>query len=406
MEFKYRARTQKGEAKEGVVQAGSKATAISALQKEGLFVTGLQRAGSESIWQKNLFGSRVPVKSVAAFARQAAVLLKSGTPVVSALEALATQETNRYFKTIILGAANKVKEGGTFSKALGGYPKIFTPFFTNVVKSGEASGRLSDSLSYLADHLEREYELQSKIKGAMIYPLFVLGVFVLIFVVMIVVVIPNLEKALSQFHEELPVLTRFILGTAHFFSSWGGIALMIILAVGAFLAFQWRKTEKGKKLYHRLVLKLPLKLGILFQKYYLTRFAENLSVLINAGLPISEALKITGEVVGNKTYEEALIRVQRRVIRGEEISASLKDFPELFHPLVIQMINVGEETGTLGDSLQKVVSFYQGEIDRSVDGLSKMIEPVLIILMGVMVGILVVGVFLPIVSVEMGAMNM
>ena len=144
----------------------------------------------------------------------------------------------------------------------------------------------------------------------------------------------------------------------------------------------------------------------LLQKYYLTRFCENLSVLINAGLPISEALKITADVVGNDVYQKALERAQKRVIRGEEISLTLQDRPDLFHPLAIQMIRVGEQTGTLGDSLQKVVDFYQGEINRLVDNLSKVIEPVLILLLGVVVGVLVIGVYLPIISVEMGATGM
>jgi len=406
MEFKYRARTQKGEERTGFVQASSRAAAVSALQREGLFVTTLDKAEPESFWKKNLFGSGVSVQEKSTFARRLAVLLKSGTPIVSALKALADQETNPRFKTMILGASNKVKEGGSLSKALGEWPKVFTPFFINVIKSGEASGRLNNSLAYLADHLEREHDLRSRVKGAMIYPIFVLLVFVLIFVVMMVIVVPNLEKALSQFEEELPFITGFILNAAHFFSSWGGLVVILVLAVLVFLALQWRKTVSGKRFYDRIVLKLPLKIGALLQKYYLTRFAENLSVLINAGLPISEALKITGEVVGNKTYEEALVQAQRRVIRGEEISGSLKEYPHLFHPLVIQMVSVGESTGTLGESLQKVVNFYQEEVNRSVDGLSKMIEPILIILLGLMVGVLVIGVFLPIVTVEMGAMQL
>lgn len=406
MEFKYNARTQEGEEKTGIVKAGSKEIAINALQSKKLFITSLKALEAESIWTKEIFGSRISVKEVATFAQQAAVLLKSGTPVVSALRALAQQENNKSFKIIILEIADKIREGSPFSKALSAHPKIFSPFFINVIKSGEASGRLDDSLIYLADHLKQEYELRSKIKGAMIYPLFILGVFVLVFIVMMVVVMPNLQKSLSQFDKELPAITRFILGTANFFSSWGGVVLIAFLVVSFLLAFWWRKTSRGKALYDRLALKLPLKIGSLLQKYYLTRFCENLSVLVNAGLPISEALKITADVVGNDVYQKALERAQKRVIRGEEISMTLRDHPDLFHPLAIQMIRVGEQTGTLGDSLQKVVDFYQGEINRSVDNLSKIIEPVLILLLGVVVGALVIGVYLPIISVEMGAMGM
>jgi len=173
MEFKYNARTQEGEEKTGIVKAGSKEIAINALQSKKLFITSLKALEAESIWTKEIFGSRISVKEVATFAQQAAVLLKSGTPVVSALRALAQQENNKSFKIIILEIADKIREGSPFSKALSAYPKIFSPFFINVIKSGEASGRLDDSLIYLADHLKQEYELRSKIKGAMIYPLFI-----------------------------------------------------------------------------------------------------------------------------------------------------------------------------------------------------------------------------------------
>lgn len=406
MEFKYNARTQDGKEQVGVVKARSEASAIAALQEKGLFITSLKAAESESIWNKPIFGQPVRVKEIATFARQAAVLLKSGTPIVGALRSLAQQGVNPHFKTIILEAADKVREGSNLSKALAGYPKVFSPFFLNVIKSGEASGRLSDSLSYLADHLKREYELKSKIKGAMIYPSFVLGVFVLVFILMMVIVIPNLQKSLVQFNRKLPWITQFILDVAHFFSSWSGIIFVILLLMGTFLAFRWRKTPQGKSFYDRLALKLPFRLGKLLQKYYATRFSENLAVLINAGLPISEALKITANVVGNTVYRKALQRAQKRVIRGEEISVALQDRPDLFHPLLIQMIQVGEKTGTLGDSLQKVVEFYQGDINRSVDALSTIIEPILILVLGVLVGGLVIGIFLPIVSVEIGAIHM
>ena len=406
MEFKYNARTQEGLEKKGIVKASSKEEATMILQSKGLFITSLKPLESTSIWRKDIFRSRISVKAIAAFAQQASVLLRAGTPIVEALRALAQQESNLRFKSIILEIADRVREGNTLSKALEGYPKIFSPFFCSVVKSGEASGRLNDSLSYIAEHLRREYELRSKIKGAMIYPLFVLGVFVIVFIIMMVIVVPNLEKTLGEFNEKLPAITVFILNAAHFFSSWKGLLLIGLLIGAIFLILQWKKTKNGKKLYDRWILKAPLKLGSLLQKYYLTKFCENLSVLIKAGLPISEALSITADIVGNESYKAAIARAQKRVVRGEEISVALQDYPTLFHPLALQMIKVGEKTGTLGDSLQKVVGFYQGDIDRSIDTLAKMIEPILILLLGGMVGILVIGIFLPIISIEMSSMHM
>jgi type IV pilus assembly protein PilC len=406
MDFKYQARDQKGLKKEGVVRAANEEAAIKELQRQGLYVVSVETTEKKPFWKKDIaFSERIKVKDVAAFSRQFAVMIQSNIPIVSALQALSRQIDNKSFRQIVLDVSSRVEEGMSLSRALAEYPKVFNYFFLSVVQSGEASGRLGDSLEYLADHMEREYRLRSQIKGAMIYPSFVLVVTIVAFIFLMVVVIPNLLMALEQFDEELPAVTSAILWISSFLVGWGGIIVLLAILLFVILGIRWLKSEKGKVVFDRWVLRLPLGLGEFFQKFYLTRFAQNLSVLIEAGLPISEALKITSDIVGNYTYKEAIDKVQLRVVRGERISSTLKAYPGIFHPFVVQMIEVGEQTGQIGTILTKVVSFYQEDISRTIDGLASIVEPVLILLLGGMIGFLVMAVFLPIFTVQMSALG-
>ena len=404
MEFQYQVRTSQGDKKSGIVKAVSREVATRLLQDKGFYVTSL-RPVSHSVWKKEIrFSKGVKFKEVAIFARQFAVMIKSNVPIVSTLQALARRATSDQFRTTILEVADKVEGGSLLSQGLRDYPKIFDPFFISVIESGEATGRMGESLDYLADHLERQFRLRSNLKGAMIYPIFVLATVLIAFVLMMTMVIPNLVEALSQFDEELPWMTKVIIGLSDFFTGKGGIILiffLIALIVGAII---WRRTKTGKEFYNRISLRLPMGIGAFFRKYYLTRFAENLAVLVQAGLPISEALKISGRIVGNNVYRRAIEDIQKKVVRGERISVAMEKDLFLFDIFMIQMIKVGERTGQTGQSLMKVVDFYQDEISRKVKNLSSIIEPVLIVFLGAMVAFLVFAVYIPIFTVEMGAM--
>ncbi len=406
MDYKYQARNQRGDKKEGVIRAINEDAALRELQKQGLYVVALSLAKQESIWKKEIVIKRkVGAKEVVAFSRQFAVMIKSNIPIVSALQALAGQTDHPVFRDVILDVATRVEEGLPLSRSLSEHPKIFSKFFVSVVQSGEASGRMGDSLEYLADHLEREYKLKAQIKGAMIYPAFILVVAIMAVIVLTVVVMPNLIKALEQFEEDLPAVTKVVMGLSGAMTSWFGPVILGGLVVLIVLIVRWFKTPRGRTTLDRWVLKIPLGVGDFFQKFYLTRFSQNLSVLIESGLPISEALKITGEIVGNSVYQDALERIQTRVIRGERISTAMKSYPRLFQSFVVQMIEVGEQTGQLGSILIKVVDFYQDDISRKVDNMTSLIEPILILLMGAMIGFLVLSVFLPIFSVQMAALG-
>jgi len=262
-----------------------------------------------------------------------------------------------------------------------------------MVKSGEASGTLSESLTYLADHLEKEYYLSSKIKGAMIYPALIVVVVIGVLVMMMYFVIPNMTKVLTETGQELPVLTKVVIGFSNFFRSWGWVLLPVV--AGLFIGLlRYFKTDEGKKLKDKFLLKIPL-IGPFLRMIYLSRFAENLSTLITGGLPVVQALEITGDIVGNDVYQTIISQIKDEVRRGQKISQVLTRFPNEFPPILIQMVTVGERTGTLGESLTNVVDFYQKEIDRGIDNLLSILEPVLVIFLGGLVAGLMAAVLMP-----------
>jgi type IV pilus assembly protein PilC len=262
-----------------------------------------------------------------------------------------------------------------------------------MVKSGEASGHLSETLVYLAEHLEKDYQLNSKLRGAMIYPAFILGTLFMVGLVMIFYVLPQLIGVLKEMGQELPLLTKIIIGVADFLRTKGYL-LLFFLAAAIFFGRRYLKTKEGKRLFDKISLKVPI-LGDFFKMINLARFAENLSTLISGGLPIAQALEITREVVGNTLYKEMIFETQEAVRRGETISSVLTKYSEIVPPLVTQMTVVGERTGQLDNTLKNVVDFYQKEVERGVDNLVSLIEPVLIICLGLVIGLFVAGVLLP-----------
>jgi len=394
MRFNYQARTKEGKVQVGIVEAPSKEAALALLQKHGFYITLLEKVEAQPFYARRIrIFERVTGKDVAIFCRQLAIMFSSRVPLAESLETLARQTTNPNFREKILKLAEDVEGGAAFSQALSRYPEVFSPFFINMVRSGEVSGKLSESLTYLANHLERELVLRSRIRGAMVYPAFVFFIFLIVGTVIVFFIIPPLAEILKEHVQELPAVTKITLKIADFLRTKGW---MIILSLIGLLIIVWRylKTKEGKKVFDRLLLKLPI-IGSLLRKIYLTRFAENLSTLISGGLPIAQALEITGEVVGNHVYKEIIFHARDEVRKGEPISSVLNRYPEAIPPLVIQMTLVGERTGRLGASLMNIVNFYQEEVNRTVENMMSLIEPMLIIFLGLVVGGLILSVFMP-----------
>jgi len=394
MKFNYQARDKRGEIQTGTVEASSSEAAIALLQKNRLFVTFLEAAEAKPFYAKKIkLFERISKKDIVNFSRQLALMFKSKIPLLQALQSIAGQTKNPGLREKILAIAQEVEGGTNLSQALSVHPKIFSTFYVSMVKSGEASGTLSESLTYLADHLEREYHLQSKIQGAMIYPALIVVVVIGVLVMMMYFVIPSMTKVLTEMDQELPVITKAVIALSNAMRTWGWLAFLVLVGVLVGL-FRYIKTSAGKKLKDRFLLHLPL-IGSFLKMIYISRFSENLATLVSGGLPIAQSLEITGEVVGNDVYRTIITQLKDEVSRGENISRVLEQYPDQFPPILIQMVAVGEKTGTLDTSLMNVVEFYRKEVDRSIDNLLSILEPVMVIFLGGIVAGLMGSILLP-----------
>ena len=262
-----------------------------------------------------------------------------------------------------------------------------------MVKSGETSGKLSEVLSYLADHLEREYNIMSKAKGALIYPLLIVFVVGLVLILMIFYVVPNLAAFYAQSAEQLPAITTFVINSSNFLRQWWWVILFALILLTAFF-FRYYFTLKGKSFFDKGILKVPL-VGNLLRQIYLARFSENLSTLISAGLPIVESLERVGDIIGNSSYKEIIFKARDRVKRGEAISSVLTQNTELFPPIFTQMVFVGEKTGSLDETLKNITDFYRQEIDRGINNVLSILEPLLVVFLGMIVGGIMLAILMP-----------
>ena len=395
MRFSYQARTKDGVLQTGTVEASSESRAMALLQEKGLFITSLQEIKPKPFFERevNIF-RRISRKDIVVLCQQLSLMLNSGVTLVEALRSLRLQAESQSFRQILSSLATQVEGGTYFSDALSSFPKEFSPLFINMVKSGEASGRLPDNLSYLAKHLEREYRLWERIKGVMIYPLFVVFVFFLVLILIVFLVLPSLSQAMSEMGVKLPAITRFSFATGAFLQYWWWAILLATVALTGFAIYYFR-TEEGRAVFDRLILRTPM-LGSLFRKFYLARFTENLSTLVASGLPINQSLEITSGVIGNRTYKKLILEINDRVRKGESVSSSVEHYQSQIPLLVAQMIRVGEKTGRLDKSLANVANFYKEEVQREINNVVSIIQPTLTLILGGLVGLLVVAVFLPI----------
>jgi len=394
MKFNYQARDQKGEVQSGQVEASSREAAVTLLQRHGLYITFLEEVAAPPFYAQIIkIFERTSQKDIVLFSRQLAIMFKSRVPLVESLEVLAVQARNLDLKEKIFKISEEIEGGTTLSGALSKYPKIFSPFYIAMVRAGEASGKLSEALSYLAEHLERGYHLASKLRGAMIYPAMVIFVAMIVFALMMFYIIPQLTEVFLSSGSELPLITKGAISLSIFLKKWGIFLILTLLGLIIF-AIRYSRTSQGKKFFDQISLRLPL-VSELLKMICLSRFAENLSTLISGGLPIASALEISGEIVGNSVYREIIFQTRDEVRKGESISSILSRFPEVFPPVFTQMTLVGEKTGTLDKTLRNIVSFYQKEVDGTVDNLLSILEPALIIFLGLVVGGIMASVLLP-----------
>ena len=394
MKFTYRARTKEGKMESGSIEANSKDAAVLLLQKYDVFATFLEEEGvKKSVLSKLNFEGKVSRKDLTIFFRQLSVMLESRVPVVQSLTSLAAQVPKDNFRKIINDVAKSVEEGIPLSEALAQYPKTFNNFYVNLVKSGEISGNISGSLAYISQHLEREDEIITQIRQATVYPIFVVAVLMVVLGVIVFAVMPRIVDLIKESPAEPPFFTKLVLAFYAFLQTyWWLVAALALLAVVSIIYAL--ATRQGKAAFNRISLKIPFVSDVL-KKVFLSRFCSNIATLTAAGISINKALKITGDTVNNVVYKEIIREIDQEVSSGEKISSVLVKYPEFFPSFVVQMIRVGEETGKLDKTLAEVVSFYQKEIKRSIDLLSKLIEPLMIIFLGIIVAILAVSVLSP-----------
>lgn len=393
MKFNYQARNQKGDIYTGSIEASNQEFAAALLRERGLFATFLEEAAPPVYARKIDFFDRITRKDIVMFSRQLAIMFKSKVSLVESLRVLASQTKKANLKEKILKISEQVEGGTSFSQALARYPKIFSSFYIAMVKSGEASGKLSEVLNYLADHLEKEYHLISKTKGALIYPALIVFSILLIMILLTFFVIPNLLQVLEASGQALPLPTKIVLSFTTFIKDWAWlIASAIILSVFSF--FRYYATRKGKEFFDRIFLKIPIA-GSFLKTIHLSRFAENLSTLISGGLPIVQSLDIVGDIITNLSYKQVISKTREEVRKGEMISSVLSQYVDLFPPVFVQMVLIGEKTGTLDTTLMNVVDFYQQEVDRSINNILSILEPALIIFLGLVIAGLMLSILMP-----------
>jgi len=402
MEFNYVARTKQGEMQTGVVEAVSRNLAIETLQSRGLVLLDLRGNKKGSFLSLNLkLFQRVKMKDLTTFARQLSTLVSAQVPLLSSLQSLSNQTENEYFKEIIFEVAGEVEGGTVFSKALSRHPKVFSDFFVNMVMAGEASGGLEASLNYLADYLEKQYYLNAKVRGALTYPAFILGAFILIAVLMMILVVPKLTSFIKDSGQDLPFLTRVIMGISDFLINWWWLLLVALVGGGYYLVHLIKTSPAARQQWDTIKIKLPVFGKRVFQKIYITRIADNLSTLIQGGLSILQALQVTSEVVGNSVYRKIVAEAKEEVRVGSTLSSSFAKHKEI-PAMVTQMIATGEQTGSLDVILKKLGQFYNKEVDNTVATISQLIEPIMILLIGGAVAVLVAAILMPIYNIANG----
>jgi len=396
-QFSYKAGKPSGQVFQGVVEAGSEEDAINLLEDKGYKLVYLEKMESsvnaeakKSLW--SFAKNSVSGKEVVIFARQLSVMISANVSVVQSLRILIEQTEKPGFKTIITDIADSVESGSKLSSALERYDKVFSQFFVSMIKSGETSGKLDEVLEYLADQTEKDYDLISKIKGAMIYPVFIVGALVLVGIAMLIFVIPQMTSMLTASGATLPITTRILISTSNVFRNYWWA--LLIVAAGLFFGSRYViKMPAGRKTFDLMKLKVPI-FGKLFQMIYLVRFTQSLSTLTKGGVSLTAALKIVSEVVGNYSYRAIIDQTVKEVEDGNSIAVVFLQ-SKIVPKLVSQMLSVGEKTGRLDEVLDKVSGFYSREIENMVANMTHLIEPLIMVIIGVAVGGMVASVILP-----------
>jgi type IV pilus assembly protein PilC len=388
--FVWKGKTRDGKAVSGERVADNKETVMALLRRDQVLVSSVKEKGREFSLPK--FGGGVPAKELAIFTRQFSVMIDAGLPLVQCLEILGSQQENKTFAKVLQQTRMDVEGGASLADAMRKHPKVFDDLFTNMIAAGEAGGILDTILKRLATYIEKSVKLTSQVKGAMVYPIAVLGIAGIVIVVILWKVIPTFAAMFAGLGAELPLPTRFVIAL----SNWLIRLLPFLIIGGVLLVYAFKKyyaTHSGRRVVDKIIIKSPI-VGVLMQKIAVARFCRTLSTLISSGVPILDGLEITARTAGNAIIEDAIMVVRKGVESGLTIAQPLKE-TKVFPAMVIQMIGVGEQTGALDSMLSKIADFYEDEVDQAVANLLVLMEPIMILFLGVAVGGIIVAMYLP-----------
>ncbi len=392
--FYYRGTTPEGKVVEGEMQAESQAEVVATLRKRNVIPVVIELKKKKPIFSlEALTLGKVSTAEMALFTKQFGTMLEAGLPLLDALNTQYKQTKNRLLKNAIREIARDVEGGYTLAESMRKHKKVFSELYVNMVEAGEKGGALGEILARLAEYLEKMADIQRKIKGAMIYPIIVICVMIVAVTALLVFVIPTFADLYQGFGAQLPGLTRIIIGISNFVK--GNILLILgITILSVALILGWYKTQSGKEVLDRVILRIPI-IGPLVHKNALARFSRTLSTLLNSGVDLMEAMEITARTTGNRVVQHGIMRARNSIREGSTISKPLEQ-SRIFPPLVVQMVAIGEQSGNLDEMLSKVADFYDKEVDAAVEALTTALEPLIMVLLGGIVGTMVIAMYLPI----------
>ncbi len=401
MKFNFKAKTEAGDLKEGLVEAISREAAIEILQKNALIplqVVSDERGGWEgAIRDVQRLWEGASQKELMVIFRQLATLIEAHVPVVTSLNTISEQSDNRFLRNVLHEMEDDIEDGMSFSESLEKHPTVFNAMTVNLVRAGEVSGNLQKSIEFVADNIEKNYHLTSKIRGALFYPAFVLAVAGVIAFIVVTFILPKITVLIKDMNVPVPWYTTVLINLGDFMNAYWWAVLIGLFAVAASIAYYF-KTDSGQHEWDRIVLRLPV-FKTLAKNVYITRLAENLAALMAGGIPVVRALMITSDVIGNTVYAEIMLHAAEEVKTGGAMSGVFRHYPAEIPPIVSQMVKIGEETGTMSHVLDGIGKFYNQEVEVMTRNLTTLIEPLLIVLLGIGVGILTVGVLMPIYNI-------
>lgn len=398
-DFQYTAKTKDGKTQKGTIVANSRAAALSALKERGTQPLVIKKAKKNL---KDIFNIKLPsrgkvkTQELVIFTRQFATMVNAGVPLIRTLTTLRDQTDSDTFHDVISDVAEKVEGGSQLSEAMSKHPKVFSKVYVNMVKAGEEGGILDQITDRLATQVENDSEMKGKVKSAMIYPMVITFIMIGAFIFIMTAIIPKLAAIFEEFEGELPIQTKIMLGISDFMVN-NGVLLAVLTIIVVIVFVRFIRTPKGKYIFDTVLLKVPI-FGTIILKVNLARFARTFSSLNNAGVSVLNSLSVTSGALSNTVIQEKIKESIESIKNGESISAALGAHP-VFPPIMVQMAAVGEETGQMDVVLDKVAGFYEKEVDRVISGLTSIIEPLLILLLGSVVGIIVASVFGPIASI-------